>query len=158
VQGGLEILHRSLQLGRPPRIGHRARRAQALERACQRHAFGIQQLAAGRRDGVLLLAGRLVCNGGLAQFLEQRQRGVDDPGARAVFATGQFLDRLDDLVSVARLLVQQVEHHQLQPALLEHALAATAAVHALAHLIPAAAPVVASGSVVVTTTLVSSKQ
>ena len=50
-----------------------------------------------------------------------------DAGAGAVGAGQPLLDRLDDLVAVARLLAQQLQRQQAQVAVVEHAPAASTA-------------------------------
>ena len=60
---------------------------------------------------------------GLLQHLQHR---IDRAGARAVGALEFCLQRLDDVVAVARLLGDQAEHDQAQRAGIEHARAAPA--------------------------------
>ena len=72
-------------------------------------------------------------NFGYRHFLralgEQTLEGVDLSSIRMIFngaepisveLAGEFLDRLDDLVPMTRPFSQQVEHDQLEVALLEH--------------------------------------
>jgi hypothetical protein len=63
----------------------------------------------------------------MTHFFQQRQGRVDHAGAGAVAAADELLDGLDHVVAVARLFLQQMQHHDAQCALLEHARAASAA-------------------------------
>src|SRR5215218_435921 len=83
---------------------------------------------AGRLIDLLGVLGLGLCN--QAHVFEHGQRRVDDAGARRIFAAGHFLDRLDQLIAVARLVGDQLEQHQAQLAALEHPLAVAAAMAA----------------------------
>ncbi len=56
-----------------------------------------------------------------AGFFEQRQGGIDDAGAGRVGAAGAGLDFPDDVVTVARLLLDQQQHDDAQFPAFEHA-------------------------------------
>src|SRR6185503_5673972 len=71
-------------------------------------------------DGVEPLVG-LGGRGHEVGFLEVGQGGVDDAGARRIEAAGPLLQRLDEVVAVARLLLDQIERDEAQIARGEHA-------------------------------------
>ncbi len=68
----------------------------------------------------------------VAELLEQGQRRVDHPGARAVEPAEFLLDRLDQLVAMTRLLGDQAEQHIAQIAVVEEAPEPAAAASAMA--------------------------
>src|ERR1700694_674633 len=76
------------------------------------------------RDLVNLLAAFLRPRSRVAQILEHRERRINGPGTRRIHSAEALLDFLDDLVAVARLLIEQAEDHELQVALVEHSPAA----------------------------------
>ena len=51
---------------------------------------------------------------GVTQLLEISERWIDHPRAGAVKASGAFLERLDDLVAVTRLFLEQRQDDELQ--------------------------------------------
>src|SRR5687768_11086637 len=61
-----------------------------------------------------------------AHVLEHRQGRIDDAGARRIMALGHLLDRLDQLIAVARLIGDQLEQHEAKFAALEHPFAGPA--------------------------------
>jgi hypothetical protein len=63
----------------------------------------------------------------VTQLFEQRERRIHRARARRVAATEFLLELLDELVAVARLLVDEAEQHQAQIAGAEHAPATAAA-------------------------------
>src|SRR5450759_5215219 len=71
-------------------------------------------------DLVNLLATFLGPRSRVTQILEHRQRWVDRSRTWRVHAAEALLDLLDDLVTVARLLVEQAKNHELQVPLVEH--------------------------------------
>src|SRR3569833_3515000 len=71
-------------------------------------------------DGVELL-GALELRGEVTDLFEIGQRRIDDARARRVPVGGLFLERFDDVVAVARLLVDQCQRDQAQVALRQHA-------------------------------------
>src|SRR4030095_9242125 len=62
-----------------------------------------------------------------AHVLEQGQGRVDHAGARRIFAAGHFLDRLDELIAMARLIDDQLEQYQAELATFENPLLLAAA-------------------------------
>src|SRR5881398_2959934 len=56
----------------------------------------------------------------VAEILEHCQSRIDGTGTRRVHPAKPFLDLLDDLVAVARLLVEQPQNHELEMPLVEH--------------------------------------
>ena len=94
--------------------------AEMGERALHRLAVVVEMGAALVGDGVeplVALGGR----GHVAGLFEEGQRRIDDAGARAVHAAGLFLDGLDQIVAVARLLLDEIQRNQAQIARGEHA-------------------------------------
>ena len=63
---------------------------------------------------------------GQAKVFQHRQQRIDRAGARTVVAADLLADGLDDLVAVAGLARQHLQHQQLQVATVEHAAAPTA--------------------------------
>src|SRR5579883_2158797 len=63
-------------------------------------------------------------------LLEHGERGIDRAGAGRVRAAEPLLERLDDLVTVPRLVAQQLQDHVLEIPLLEHPPAEPAALPA----------------------------
>src|SRR4029079_5683032 len=63
---------------------------------------------------------------GVAEVLEQLQGGVDRPRARRIGTAELLLERLDDLVAVSRLLLEEAEDEVARVALLDHPPAAPA--------------------------------
>src|SRR6478672_3227909 len=53
--------------------------------------------------------------------LEQSEGRIDDAGARRIFAASQFLDRADEVVSVARFISDELQQHEPELAAFEHA-------------------------------------
>src|SRR5581483_1493388 len=80
-----------------------------------------EERAAGGRQGVGLAA-VLSRRADVAHVLEHLQGGVDGPWAGRVGAAEALAEGADDLVAVAGLLVQEIEHDVLEVALLEQAL------------------------------------
>ena len=72
-------------------------------------------------EGVELAPALLLGGRGVAHVLDHRQGRIDDAGARAVAAADALAERLDDLVTVARLLGQHGENDQPEVAGIEHA-------------------------------------
>ena len=96
--------------------------------------FGkVRAALVGRLEHLLRILRLLL--GDEAHVLEHGQSRIDDARARRIIAPGHLLDRLDQLVAVARLVGDQLEQHQAQLAALEHPLAVAAAMPA-----PAARP------------------
>src|SRR5207245_10812000 len=75
--------------------------------------------AAGIRDAVDL-APVLLDGADVPHVLEHLQRRVDGAGTRGIEAAEALLERLDQLVAVARLVLEQVEDDVLAAAALEH--------------------------------------
>src|ERR1700689_1412182 len=81
------------------------------------------------------LAGAFGGHRGVTNFLEVGQGGIDHAGARHVETFGALIQFLDDLVSIARFFVEQLQYQQLQipggefPAHAESAAAHAAAFH-----------------------------
>jgi hypothetical protein len=71
------------------------------------------------RDLIDLLAAG-IHRADVALVLQKLKRGVHGAGGRGVAAGHLLLQRLDDLVPVAGLLLQQAEDHELDLARLEH--------------------------------------
>src|SRR5206468_429970 len=88
----------------------------------------------GNRIDLLAL---LLAGGDIAQILEHLQRRVDRAGARAVAPAHALFEGADDVVAVARLVLEQVEDDVLQVAPTEETLLAEVAESAS----PAASPV-----------------
>jgi hypothetical protein len=57
----------------------------------------------------------------MADIFEQGQRRIDDAGARAVGAADLLLDGADDVVAMARLFRNQLQHDKAEVALIEDA-------------------------------------
>src|SRR5262249_38199921 len=60
------------------------------------------------------LARPLGLDRGIAGLFEIGERGINDARARHVEAVREVVERLDDLVAVTRLLLQERQYHQLQ--------------------------------------------
>jgi len=80
------------------------------EECSQGRAIGIQIRPAFRGDCVQLLCTVAGIDRRMAEFLEQRQRRIDNAWAWAVGAADLIFDLLDDLVTVPRLFGDQVEN------------------------------------------------
>src|SRR3954470_10841545 len=72
------------------------------------------------RDLIDLLAAFFGQRAGIAQILEHRQSRIDGTRTRRVHPSKTLFDFLDDLVAVARLLIEQPEYHELEMPLIEH--------------------------------------
>src|SRR6478672_3517961 len=77
--------------------------------------------ATGVGDLVDLLSFIAGNDAGVAEVLEELEGRVDGAGAGGVGAAEALLERLDDLVAVAGLLLEEAEDDVAQVALLEHA-------------------------------------
>ena len=116
-----QVLHRSQDLrGRTTAMGA-AGLLHAREQGVHGGAVGVEVGAALGGDRMQFLAAVTGGDRYVAEFLEHGQRGVDHAGAGAVGAADALLDRLDDLVAVARLLGDQVEDDQAEVAMGEEA-------------------------------------
>ena len=73
------------------------------------------------------LAGALGGAFHLGEVFEQGEGGVDDAGAGGVGAAGEVLDGFDDLVAVAGVFGDEVQHEEAQIAMFEKARHAAAA-------------------------------
>src|SRR5207247_1930385 len=112
-----------------PATGARAARADFSE-ACEQRLDLFLALSEMRLAGIgdrveLLCAFRLLL---LDQphILEHGERRIDDAGARGIGAAGALLDVADQVIAVARLLLDQLEQDEPELAAVEHAAAATA--------------------------------
>ena len=94
-----------------PAIYALAQRAQPLKHNVDQFAIAFQVSATFVGDGVELLRA-FRRSGDVTGFLEKGQRRIDDAGARRIPLGGLFLDQLDDLIAVARLLFDQCERDQ----------------------------------------------
>ena len=94
--------------------------AQMGQRAFDRRAVVAQMGATLVGDGIEPLVA-LGDRGHVVRLFEEGQRRIDDAGARAVHARGLLLDRLDQIVAVARLLLDEIERDQAEVARGEHA-------------------------------------
>src|SRR5687768_6802806 len=56
-----------------------------------------------------------------AHVLQQGEGGIDDAGARRIFAAGQVLDRTDEVVAVTRLVSDQLQENEPKLSGFEHA-------------------------------------
>src|SRR6266540_883753 len=92
----------------------------ALEHSVDEVAIVVEIRPAFVGDGVKLL-GAFRLRRDVAGLLEISQRRVNDARTRRVPAGGLFLEHLDDLVAVARLLGDERERDQAQVALRQHA-------------------------------------
>src|SRR5262245_14174853 len=120
-QRGLERVHRVMEIGRRTFArGRLGGEIHARERAGQRGFVLGEMATAGRRD----LEQALGALGGrgfhVAQFFEQRERGIHGAGAGRIAAAELLLQLLDELVAVTRFLVDEAEQHQAQIAGAEH--------------------------------------
>src|SRR5262245_38270392 len=59
------------------------------------------------------LASALRCDGGIARFLQIGQRGINNAGTWHVEAVREVIERLDDLVAVTWLLLDEREDDEL---------------------------------------------
>src|SRR5450755_1489393 len=73
----------------------------------------IELRQSGVGDAIELLAA-LGFDRGVADFFEVGEGRINHAGARSVKALRRFLESLDDLVPMPRMLLQQSEDHQLQ--------------------------------------------
>jgi hypothetical protein len=73
---------------------------------------------AGDRIELLVALG---AGGHVAGLLEEGERGIDDAGARGIKALGLFLDGLDQVVAVPRLLLDEIERDEPDIAARKHA-------------------------------------
>jgi len=83
--------------------------------AVQRDSLFGQRGAAGFGDGIKAFAALHLAADQLG-LLEEVEGGVDHPGAWAVATVEQVFDLADQIVAVARLLGEQVQHQQLEVA------------------------------------------
>src|SRR6478609_8490021 len=72
------------------------------------------------RDLVDLLPALLGPGASVSQILEHRERRINRSRARRVHPAKTLFDFLDDLVAVARLLVEKTENYELEVPLVEH--------------------------------------
>src|SRR5215472_15420697 len=118
--GAAEVLHGACDAGRGAvepvvDVGHPA------EDPLDDGFLLVERGRAGLGDAVELLAALGVLHGDVAELFEQGQRRVDHAGARRIGAPDLVLDGLDDLVAVTGRLADQLEDHEAQVALIEHA-------------------------------------
>src|SRR5450830_177477 len=125
MQSHLEVLDGAAQFRRFGAAGALLD-LQALEHDIQHFLVLVQKIYAFRSDAIQLLAAVFGFHGRIAQLFQQGQRRVNHARARAVIAADQLLDRFDDFIAMARLVLQQMQNHQAQAALLEHARTASA--------------------------------
>ena len=83
--------------------------------SCRAPGLGLVERLALLVDGLL---GRDFLD--QAHVGEHRQRRIDHARARRIFAAGQFLDRADQIITVARFVGDQLEQHEPQFARAEH--------------------------------------
>src|SRR5690554_4391279 len=74
----------------------------------------------GIGDGVELLVA-IGMGGRITSLLEIGQRGIDHARAGRIEARRFFLDRLDQVIAVARLLIDQIERYQAEVTRCQHA-------------------------------------
>ena len=104
--------------------------AEEIERRFDRRAVVGEVGPALVGDGVELLVA-LGRRGDVAGLLEEGQRRIDDARARRIEALRLFLDGLDQVVAVARLLLDEVQRDQPQVAAGQHAADAEIAAEAV---------------------------
>ena len=108
---------------------------QALQRVFQVRFGGVQRGAAGICDGIAaaaFLAGNFGDQACIGQHVEHR---IDHARRRRIKAGGQILDGLDQVITVARLFLEQVEDEDLQRLRAETAAARTRAIPAITEFI-----------------------
>src|ERR1035437_386599 len=91
-----------------------------------------EMLASGVGYGIDLLAALLDGGARETHLLKQRERRIDGARTGRVASARPFLQLLDDVVAVPRLLVEQAKDHELEASLLEHAPAAPVAASPMA--------------------------
>ena len=120
VGGFSQALERRVQLHHR-RVGEARPRTARSARRCRRPSCCARPGAVSALVGDLvdLLAALFGHDAREAEVLEHRQRRVDGAWARRVRPAEATLELLDDLVAVARLLVEQAQDDVLEVALLE---------------------------------------
>src|SRR5260221_10233322 len=112
-----QVFHRTEDRRRRRAAMCRAPRGDPREQRIDRLTVRRQQRHAGLGNGMQLLAALARTDGYVAQLFEHGQRRIDDARARAIGAGQHLLDRLDDLVAVARLFRDQMQHDETQVAM-----------------------------------------
>src|SRR5690606_30549937 len=118
-----QVVHGAAQQHRCAPARHRfGRRLHAPHHRFDGLAVAVEERAPLVGDDVTLApAGAVVVDARMAHLLEQGQGGIDRTRAGGVGAVEHVLDGADQLVAVARLLLDQGQQHQFEVAVAEHA-------------------------------------